>query len=529
MNYASISPDGNTLVAVGDAPTAFFFRRVHNFHRAYEPISNYASCKWELIAKAELNAAYPGDACFTTAFSPSGHICAVASQAGIITIFETSMVRPGMEADDAVVDILKSTRPSPDRDPSGAVRSMSFAPSPWDLFAWAESRGRVCVVDLRTSCRSRQTIELDLNSPSLNRADLSDLEDSQHTSEQRQLEIEARFVQRHREALNAQDNLAAVSHAADYMEHAAARRRLDRELNGIQPASERREFNDLTESERQILESIRSGRLRDFDQPQAGDSEQSSFNINYLQNQSSDAGQLRLFAELDDPPLVTNPSTPQLLRIDSMRELMRRRAELERTRTADRSAHQPRRRSSIVITSSNNNSNQSSSSQPQNLAPLGSSTPTLSASPSRFNVATARNSTTDTPSPSTPYEAGEAWRTITDAMANTPLGIDPETEARLLRRDRDRDRDVAATGVMLRRVQQQQHQNVRSERVRNTHAQRLRQWHERTLGRASTGDNIFDETELDMLRRLTNREGRESREDGVKTMGIGWDSFGRNL
>ncbi|KAL9046340.1 MAG: hypothetical protein Q9214_000800 [Letrouitia sp. 1 TL-2023] len=542
MNHVSISPDSQLLVAVGDAPTVFFCRRLPSSQSTSERESDFATCKWQLIVEVRLNGSFPEDSCFATAFSPSGHICAVASQGGVITIFETSMIHQDMDADDAVIDVLKSTRPCEDRESRespGAVRSMSFGPSPWDLLAWAESRGRICVVDLRDACRSRQTVELDLDSPSLSRVNLSDLENDQSTSEQRQLEIEARFVQRHREALNAQDNLAAISHVTDYMELAAARRRIEREMSNSRLPSEREDFNELTENERLMLESIRTNRLQETGQVRSISTQQSPLGINYLQALNSNPNQSRLYAQIEDSSLNNASTVSPSSRLDSMRDLVRRgaqAAQLERARAAERSTHQPRRRSSIVISSNNGNNNNSGPSQspsrPSNLAPTGSSASTLSASPSRLGAIATENPTSETSNMSVLYEAGEAWRTISDAMGHAPTDLESEIEAGVPRPDRDRERDVAATGAMLRRMQQQQHQNARLERVRNINTPRLRQMHERTLGRLSAGENALDETELDMLRRLTHREireGRESGEDGVKTMGLGWNNDGRNL
>ena len=60
-------------------------------------------------------------------------ICAVASQNGIITIFDTALIQGDWDADAAVVESLRSsTFPLH----TGAVRSMSFSPGPWDLLAW---------------------------------------------------------------------------------------------------------------------------------------------------------------------------------------------------------------------------------------------------------------------------------------------------------------------------------------------------------------------------------------------------------
>ena len=221
---------------------------------------------WHEIAEPKLSAAQPLDACFSTAFSPSGHLCAAASQAGIINVFDTSLIHGDMEGEEALLEIFKSS-PCLGRDSCGAVRSMSFAPPPWDLLAWAEDQGRVCVIDLRNAFRYRQTVELDTDSPALVVANLVEsTEDRAVNLEDRQLEIEERFIQRHRAALDADDHVAAVSHATDYIELAAVRRRIDREAReaGLPVFGE--EFNLLTDSERQVLDSIRLSRLHDNEQ-----------------------------------------------------------------------------------------------------------------------------------------------------------------------------------------------------------------------------------------------------------------------
>lgn len=268
MNHASISPDGNLLIAVGDVSQVFFCQRIclSNSRQPVDGEPNFARYEWRKIAEPKLSSAQSADACFSTAFSPSGHVCAAASQAGVINIFDTSSIRSDMEGDEAVIEILKSS-PCLGRDFCGTIRSMSFAPPPWDLLAWAEDQGRVCVIDLRNAFRYKQTIELEMNSPNLFIANIVESTDDRNmTTEQRQLAIEERFMQRHRAALDADDHIAAVSHATDYIELAAERRRIEREAReaGVPVFGE--EFNLLTDNERQVLDSIRLSRLQDNEQ-----------------------------------------------------------------------------------------------------------------------------------------------------------------------------------------------------------------------------------------------------------------------
>lgn len=542
MNHASISPDGQLLVAVGDEPKAFFCRRVASSISTADK-EDFA---WQQVAEVILSPAVPNDACFTTAFSPSGHVCAVAQQSGVITVFDTSKIHEDMEPNDAVIEVLRSSRPSSTRDCVGAVRSMSFSPAPWDLLAWAEDRGRVCVTDLRSLCRTRQTVDLDLDSPSINRASVTDVtEEHSMTTEQRQLEIERRFLQRHQEALNAQNDLANVSHVADYIEVSAARRRLPRIST---PAGE---FNDLTESERQMLDFIRTHRPLENDAPFLEHESQRPVSVNYLHD-SSDPSGARSQAQVPVGSSNSPSLNAQQGRPESVRDTMRR-SYLDRSRTADRTSYQPRRRGSVVISSSNNSPHESSSSHPSSLAPMGASVPTLSASPSRLASVVANAENVDWQSPGYGFSGTQqAVQDITDTVHSIRASWDSEQDQthRQGRDERERDQTTNAA-AMIRLLQQQQQQlqqsmqqeqqrvtqqlqqerqelsqmMARVERQRTNQVQRSR--HVQTLNRAMAGERGYETSDLDMLRRLTETSAR--REHGVRTMGIGWNSNGRNL
>lgn len=521
MNHATISPNGELLVAVGDEPQAFFCKRKRLASLAVDGQSVFARYEWHEIAEPRQSIAVTWDMCFSTAFSPSGHICAVASQVGTITIFDTRLIRDGMESDDAMINILKSSRPSFSiEESSGAVRSMSFSPEPWDLFAWAEDRGRVCVTDLRNAFRSRQTLDLDINAIDMVTVRLSDYDESTSVVEQRELEIEARFVQRHREALDAQDHLAAINHAADYMEVAAERRRLRRELRD---AGQRFSIHDpsphsITEDEREILESLRAERQQDNEREQERrEASQHPLSVHYLQ--SSDNSPTSR-PEGGESLIAALSSTPQS-RNTSIHQYMRERY-LDRTRPTDRS-YQPRRRSSVVISNSTT-SNPSFLFHPSSLAPIGTTTSTLSASPSRLasTIATAPPTTT---APATnlppPTSTTDPWQTISAAMTSTSA---LETAARL-RRERESaavtTNTTATEPTNFERRIAHQAQATRAERAR---AERLRSMQQRT------GEGVYDDYELEMLRRVAEGGVRRGREDaGVGTMGIGWSGDGRFL
>ena len=513
MNHASISPDGKLLLAVGDEPRAFFCRRVRLVSPAQEGEAAYARYQWHKVADPKLRLADSSDSCFTTAFSPAGHICAVASQTGVVIIFDTKKIRDDMDADEAVITVLKSSRPSLANDFVGAVRSMSFAPAPWDLLAWGEDQGRVCIVDLRNAFGSRQTLELETSSPSINRAILSDLEQHLNTIEQHNLERQLGFVQRHREAFDAQNHIAAVNHAADYMEFAAERRRFERAMQeGPSPAL-LEDFNVLTESERQILDAHRTVRLQESQQSLSDPTQQQTINetIPSPNEDLPDTQDSSQIASRRHQAAGSLRSTSPHRSTSSLREYIRQR-DLERTRTGDRT-YQPRRRSSVVIT---NDAilTPSSSSPSSSLAPIGSATPALSASPSR--LASTVDVTASAPS------SGDPWQTIVEAIAPANSAGDAATR---LRRERDY---TTATRALDRRIAQQQQQAARLERVRNTSANvaRLRQLHGMSTGRSGGIELMYDD-EIDLLRRFTESRGR--RDDGIGIMGVGWSNDGRNL
>ncbi|KAI9678496.1 MAG: hypothetical protein M1829_002094 [Trizodia sp. TS-e1964] len=156
VNYATISPNGEFLVAVGDEPVVHFYKRA--YRRGWfvdeERSTHHCNSTWNWAPCSTTSLRPSLDGCFTAAFSPSSHLCAVASQDGLITIFDMKLVDGD---DDAVIKTMPSSRPY---TKAGAVRSLFFSPAPWDLMFWTEHSGRICIADARDGFRSRQVIEL---------------------------------------------------------------------------------------------------------------------------------------------------------------------------------------------------------------------------------------------------------------------------------------------------------------------------------------------------------------------------------
>ncbi|MCJ1443923.1 MAG: hypothetical protein MMC23_004423 [Stictis urceolatum] len=372
MNHASISPDGNTLVACGDDMRAFFVRRWEIIDRETGP-TLFDKFEWAPQFSCQLAATCRPDTCFSTAFSPTGHICTVSSQFGTVTVFDMDKVWGAMEDLEAVVDTFTSSRPAAGHDDMrfidtpGAIRSTSFSPGPWDLFAWAEDQGRVCVTDLRDGFRSRQLIELDLDSSEFETAEIAETEDTE-AADFRELELEAALFRRQRDASDNQDTLASVQSAADYIEHAANRRRRLHEAAGSEVNP-----HELTETERQILETLRVERLRESSEhnnsPRSGPN--APFSIRYNRN----------------APHGTSSSSQNT----SIHQYMRER-NLERTASSGSSrAYNPRRQSSVVIPNSNNQPSTTPipSTNPSTLAPITGDA--ISTSPSRLGSSSASN------------------------------------------------------------------------------------------------------------------------------------------
>lgn len=163
-NHASISPNGQHLVVVGDSPEVYFYHPATSGPSAASRPSSAtatgigeAGCgSWILSSHPPLRAGTDTDALMSTSFSSSSLHCAVASQAGIITIFDTRYLSCAGGCS-PLLNVLTSSRPFTEQ---GAVRSVQFSPAPWDLLVWAEHTGRVCVADARNNFTRRQVVDV---------------------------------------------------------------------------------------------------------------------------------------------------------------------------------------------------------------------------------------------------------------------------------------------------------------------------------------------------------------------------------
>lgn len=270
MNHASISPDGRYLVAVGDAPTGFFFERTKtpqksSSTKAPETSVQSTPPEWQLLEQISLYrpADTTCDGYFTTAWSPAARLCALGSECGYITVFDMDLLRLVEYGEDAVVQLISSTRPDVVAS-AGAVRTMYFSPAPWDLLVWSEDQGRVCVADLRSGLKVKQILNLDPKEQGIEKVEIADF-DLTLSPEMHELRREADFIRRYRRALDSEGTASAVNAANEYFEADSERQRAHRRLGVVESDNDP---HGLTAHERQVLEALRTTRQREEAQEQ---------------------------------------------------------------------------------------------------------------------------------------------------------------------------------------------------------------------------------------------------------------------
>jgi hypothetical protein len=263
MNHATISPDGNMLVAVGDQQTGFFFERCSSgptrpsYWKA--PNGRISSVPPEWVLFEEVTLYVPSNQCaegyFTTAWSPSGRLCAVGSECGYITVFDVDHLKVAEYGEDAILRVISSTRPDICTS-AGAVRTMQFSPAPWDFLIWSEDQGRVCVADLRAGLKVKQVLTLDPKEEGIDKIEIADF-DLSMGPEMQDLRREADFIRRYRRALDTEGTQAAVDAANEYFEADSERQRTLRRLGVVESDNDP---HGLSSEERRILETLRTSR-----------------------------------------------------------------------------------------------------------------------------------------------------------------------------------------------------------------------------------------------------------------------------
>lgn len=200
MNYALLSPDSNILAAAGDGCRAFFYRRKPAKRVPSKTLDDqshrFPKYEWQLFAipKLPVGERNNDDHSFAITFSPSGQLCAISSQGGMISVFDMetlTSLTDEEESEKAFLCSFKSSRPAV----WGSVRSMEFSPEPWDLLAWSEDHGRIGIADIRQAFCRRQILELDPQS-----AQKIELEDVTPLPI-KNLDTKGRLIQQYRERM----------------------------------------------------------------------------------------------------------------------------------------------------------------------------------------------------------------------------------------------------------------------------------------------------------------------------------------
>lgn len=282
MNHATLSPDGQLLVAVGDYNQAYFFQRevtgtTPQIPKPHNRLTS-AHVEWTLCSVVSLHATNSTAGYFTTAWSPNGRLVAVGSEGGYVTVLDVDVLLGSESGDEeAVVAVVPSSRPELPNYP-GAVRSMLFAPGPWDMLIWAEDQGRVCIGDLRTGLKRKQVVELDPQDDKLRKTAYEDVTApdgpavasvSSAAQTIRDIdELEADFLRRYSHAASP---LSSGSHStAVHLIEARRRQRQQRDIAALRAVANTAGVNaleddprGLTAREQQILESLRTTRQRE--------------------------------------------------------------------------------------------------------------------------------------------------------------------------------------------------------------------------------------------------------------------------
>jgi hypothetical protein len=390
VNHATISPDGRTLVAVGDYQQAYFYERVDP--PADSKSQKYASAHsmWELLNIVALHVprSITTTGYFTTAWSPSGNLCAVASECGYVSVIDMEALQAFDDAEDAIVVVMPSTRPEnfhPNGAIPGAIRTMLFAPHPWDLLIWAEDQGKVCLADLRSGLRVMQIVRLEPDHEGYQHVDMK-INPSDAYSRRGDPELEREYIRNFRTYRSLGDNTRGTSLDIGDDLAMAETRTLAEGRSMARAALRLADDSQLSRSERELLDSLRTTAQTE-DGPSLNPMPR-SIHYSELANESrrSTAEQSSLFAQ-DFPALArqseeTSASTstlPTTFRI--MRDYMR-----DRTSEYSNAATPPHRRSLVssrdpqlddVVGNSNSNNNDDDSNN-NNSSSNGQQPPTLS-------------------------------------------------------------------------------------------------------------------------------------------------------
>ncbi|KAA1477153.1 hypothetical protein DENSPDRAFT_844330 [Dentipellis sp. KUC8613] len=129
VNHSSISPDGRTLLSVGDSPQVYLHALTGGAQITFTQLSTLTLPPFDEICVPTYASALP--ACFSTAFSSCGTKFAVASQEGMVVVWDVRSYKP--------MKVFQTDRTrSPGRVGNNAASGWLYEDS-WD---WARAGSR---------------------------------------------------------------------------------------------------------------------------------------------------------------------------------------------------------------------------------------------------------------------------------------------------------------------------------------------------------------------------------------------------
>ncbi|KAF1948858.1 hypothetical protein CC80DRAFT_497946 [Byssothecium circinans] len=434
MNHATISPDGQLLVAVGDQHVGYFFRRTKSKSASPRKTTEERADQpeWTLIQEVCLFVPPKSslEGYFTTAWSPSGRLCAVGSESGYITVFDIDLLMHYENGEDAIIEIISSTRPGVQEGAAGpgAVRTMQFSPAPWDFLIWSEDQARVCIADLRSDLKVRQVLTLDRKEEGLESVQIADF-DVELNPTLNNLQEEEDFIRRYHRTLDSEGNAAAVHLAFDYMD-SAERRRVQQRHRGVVESDN--DPHGLTAHERQVLEALRTTRQRDAPREQAP----LARSINY--NTSGASTQARSNTREREAATRRNMA-------DTFTEFMSESARQQHQRQEWRV---PRRQGSVVVSLDEGGSTVDGHTSITGMATTRSPNPI----PAQAHVTSSAQAALRRDHNEIIASTDDAWRTIEEALARNARLADParSSAAPELRTELRRLRQLTAMRERLR-------------------------------------------------------------------------------
>ncbi|KAI5265326.1 hypothetical protein E4T47_08548 [Aureobasidium subglaciale] len=544
MNHASISPDGTTLVAVGDSNQAFFFTRTLSQSPPQIPKPhnrlNMSNVTWDLANIVHLRAgdptAQPGY--FTTAWSPNGSLAALGSEGGYITVFDMDLFAQcaAEDAEDAIIATIPSTRPNivAALHP-GAVRSMLFSPEPWDLLIWAEDQGRICIGDLRTGLKTKQVIELKLDEEGLKKIELEEIVAEDVAEGDRLDNLQQEILNRYREA---RDPAEQGNFATEFLQ-ARERERyqsLDR-ARAMFPTSRDTaatptdDPRGLTAQEQQILEALRTTRQREEARTQGSVPRSINYTSASLFSGHTDSRSSAISRSTETPrpfsdvlvnhndPYAAFPELSRTSQRDSTETRERQRTILDNTLPPLHSIQEylllrDRERE----TASGTNTDRGTAIRRSGAGGVPTLTSTAATIPPHATRAATTSTDTDEDNP---------WRTISNAMslARGPLFESPRSIDASTRQSREREAMVRTDQFRRMASQRERLRGLRREFESGTDAaQSLYDTLTSLRGFTSTRPTAFH----DGYEMLLRRSGREAT-IGVRTAGLAISHDGRRL